>query len=162
MSIEARQAIVNSHNIIFRTAQQRDDIVSLSVVQTQLVAFLQFMVQNGALFVVTAIKSDHSDDTSLCKTGPPYIGTHAHGWAIDCWPLTKPEDGAYMDASDMRFQHFLRLAEKAPYLHQIGLGGTAYTDANRIASGPTAFADGYVDDAGIWQSEDHIHFGVHA
>lgn len=159
MSVEARQAIVNSHNIIFRTPQQRDDIVSLNGVQTQLIAFLEYLVQNGALFEVTAIKSDHSADGTL-GTPPAYVGTHEHGWAIDLWPLIKPEEGAYMDVNDEEFQHFLRLVGRAPYFFQVGLGGAAWTVRNRIAAGPTVFSDGYTDDAGIWHSEDHVHCSV--
>lgn len=149
MSIEARQAIVNSHNIIFRTPQQRDDIVNLHGVQTQLIAFLEYLVQNGAMFEVTAIKSDHSADGTL-GTPPAYVGTHEHGWAIDLWPLYKPEEGAYIDAVAPAFQHFLRIAAKAPFLYQIGLGGSAYNPINVLASGASVFQDSL---------EDHVHLG---
>lgn len=161
MSIAARQAIVNSHNIIFRSPEQRDDIVNLHGVQTQLISFLTYMVRKSAIFEVTALKSDHHDDSDLNPV-PPHCGTHGSGWAIDCWPLYKPEEGAYIDATAPEFQHFLRLAAQGPFFYQTGLGGSSYTALNEIAAGVTAFWDGYTDESGNRISEDHVHFGCHS
>lgn len=149
MSVQARQSIADSHNIVFRSFQQRNDI--LVGVQTQLIDLLQYLVGHGALFVVTALKSDHSDDTSKCKSGPPYSGTHAHGWSVDCWPLALPQDGKYLDPADPQMQHFLRLVAGAPHLLQIGLGGSAVTPLNILAAGPTYFED---------DGDDHVHIGT--
>jgi hypothetical protein len=155
MSQEARAAIANSRNIIYRTFQQRNDI--MVGVQTQLIEFLQFMVLHGAVFEVTAIKTDHGDDTGLCSAGPPYCGTHAHGWSLDCWPLVKAtpyearQESDYLAATDDRFGHFIRLAALAPHLKQIGLAGSAVIDPLIGYAGSFYFQD---------NGDDHIHFGT--
>jgi len=157
MSLEARAAVANSPHIIYRSFEQRNDIARTNGVQTQLIAMLEYLVGHGAIIEVTALKSDHSDDTTDCHTGPPYCGTHAHGWSVDCWPLLvatpyeQRQESDYMDAGDPRFQHFLRLVAQGPYLHQIGLGGSAYADADILASGSTCFRD---------DGEDHVHIGT--
>jgi hypothetical protein len=151
MSLQTRAAIATSPHILYRTPQQRDDIVSVRGVRTQLVAFLQYLVQNRLCIEVTALMSVHHNDLSL-NPFAPHCGTHAGGWAVDCWPLTRPEFGAYLDAQDKRFSYFLEVARAAPWLYQIGLAGSAYTPENIAAAGSLVFAD---------EGADHIHFGVH-
>lgn len=150
MSTQTRAQVATSKSLIFRSNTQMNDILSVTGVQTQLVAFLEYMLKNGAIMEVTAVKSDHSDDSSL---GQPeaYCGTHAHGWAIDCWPLSEAKEGAYLDPEAEEFQHFLRLATRAPFFMQIGLAGTANTELNMLAAGPS----GFVDDGA-----DHCHLGT--
>jgi hypothetical protein len=151
LSVAAREALAQSPSIVYRTPQQRDDIVNLAGVKTQLVAFMRYLVDSGFFLEVTALKSDHHDDLELNPT-PPHCGTHAGGWAIDCWPLTQSEEGAYLDAEDARFQFFLEVAKSGPWLYQIGLAGAADTQVNFLAAGEFYFAD---------DGADHIHFGVH-
>lgn len=151
MSVEIRQEIAASPHIIFRTEQQRDDIVNVHGVQTQLIAFLQHLINKGAILEVTAVKSDHRDDSFL-NPNPPHSGTHAGGWAIDCWPLSRVEQGAYLNAMDEQFQHFLELASEAPWLFQIGLAGSAWHPLNVAAAGDTVFQD---------QGDDHVHLSTH-
>lgn len=150
MSSQVREQIAESPHIIFRSEQQRDDIVNLRGVQTQIIALLQHLVDKGAIIEVTALKSDHRDDTERNPV-PPHIGTHASGWAIDCWPLARVEQGAYLDAEDEQFQHFLELVSGAPWLHQIGLAGTAWNPLNVAAAGETVFQD---------EGDDHVHIGT--
>lgn len=151
MSTEARQSLASSSHIIFRTPAQRDDIASLDGVQTELVAFLVALIDAGWMIEVTALMSDHHNDLDLNPIAP-HCGTHAAGWAIDCWPLSRVEEGAYLDAGDSRFQDFLRSATQAPFLMQIGLAGSAWTLENIAAAGKFVFAD---------DGDDHVHFGTH-
>ena len=51
----------------------------------------------------------------------------------------------------MAFQAFLRDLSEFDYLHQIGLAGSAWTDANAAAAGATCFHD---------EGADHIHVGA--
>jgi hypothetical protein len=151
VSTSVRRAIATSAHIIYRTPQQRDDIVSVTGVRTELVAFLRSMIDAGAVLEVTALMSDHHNDLELNPV-QPHCGTHAGGWAIDCWPLWRAEEGAYLDAQDPRFATFLRWAGQSPYLMQIGLAGSAWTPENLAAAGEVAFQD---------EGNDHVHFGVH-
>ena len=150
MSIEARQAIVQSSRTFFQVDSQRSDLLDPNITQTQLIAFLTHILAQGWAIEFTAICSDHHDDS--CLTSPPYCGTHAKGWAVDCWPLNTPKAGDYMDAGDPHFQKFLSQAMNAPFYMQTGLGGSANTGANQVAAGGAWFPD---------SDADHVHFGTH-
>jgi hypothetical protein len=149
MSRQARVAVVNHPNAIFRTNDQRNDFSNVNGVRTELVALVRYMLTAGLIFEVTAVMTDHGADGALSPT-PPHCGTHQYGWALDCWPLAKPQHGAYLDPSDPAFQHFLATVQKAPYLKQIGLAGTSYTPLNVIAAGASTFHD---------EGPDHVHIG---
>jgi hypothetical protein len=151
LSAATREALAASPHIVFRSPEQRDDIVNVNCVHTQLVAFLQYLVDSRVYIEVTAVMSDHHNDLDLNPIAP-HCGTHAGGWAIDCWPLLRPEEGAYLDAGDERFQSFLEVAKSGPWIYQIGLAGSAYTPENIAAAGSLVFED---------EGADHIHFGVH-
>jgi hypothetical protein len=146
MSIEARQALVNGGHLFFQDATQSSDLLDPNVTQTDLIALLQYLVEKGYHIEITAVKSDHSDDSGL--------GEHSHfnGWCVDCWPLASATAGDYMDAITDAFQAFLRDVAAAPHLYQIGLAGeaAAFTD-NFTAAGPTAFHD---------DGADHVHIGA--
>jgi len=144
MSIEARQALVNSPNTIFQADSQRADLLDPALTQTGLIAFLQVLCAKWPV-EFTAIKSDHHDDSAL--------GLHCHfnGYAADCWPLASAKAGDYLDAGDARFQEFLADAATIVTHYQTGLGGSAYTATNMTAAGPTAFED---------DGADHVHFGA--
>ncbi len=149
MSIQARGALVNGPNTKFQDDTQRSDLLDVNLTQTELIALLTELVQKGHIILFTAVRSDHHDDSGL-GTPPQYIGTHAHGWAADLWPLNSDDPTDYIDADDPRFQRFLADAAASSWLHQIGLAGSADTSTNQSAAGPTVFSD----DGG-----DHVHLG---
>jgi hypothetical protein len=143
MSIAARVALCEK--LVFQRPSQRTDLETVGVTQTQLIALLLDLTGKGHHIEITAVKSDHSDDGIL--------GEHSHynGYCVDCWPLASATPGDYLDASDSRFQKFLRDAAASAWLYQIGLAGSAWTDANAAAAGPTAFHD---------DGADHVHLGA--
>lgn len=146
MSLETREALINSGHLFPQNPSQFNDLLDDTKTQTTLIAFLQHMVEGGFYIELTSVKSDHSDDSDLGEF------CHFNGFCVDCWPLNTPKAGDYMDENIPRFQSFLEYAAKAPYFYQTGLGGAADTPANRIAAGPTVFND---------NDEDHVHFGTH-
>lgn len=150
MSQEARDRLVNSGSLFFQNPSQRSDLASVDLTHSELVALLIFLVfDKGWPLEITAVRSDHHDDSGLAP-GPEHIGTHACGWAADLWPLNSRSAGDYTDASEARFQRFLNDVAAAPFLHQIGLAGTADTESNRAAAGSTVFSD---------SGADHVHVG---
>jgi hypothetical protein len=150
MSLATRQWLVDHPHTVFLRDSQRDDLLDPTVTQTELIAVLEHLVRNNWNLLFTAIVSDHHDDTAACKTGPPYCGTHAHGWSVDIWPLKFPHATAFLAANDPHFQKFLSQCAELPYLLQIGLGGGADSPINQAAAGPTWFAD---------SNADHVHIG---
>jgi hypothetical protein len=159
VSIETRQAVVNNTLLSFQDDSQKTDLLDPSLTQTELIAALQHLLEQGWPIQVTAVRSDHHDDTALDAT-PPYVGTHAHGWAIDMWPMDPTAPSQYLDAGDARFAKFLTDCSHVPYYLQTGLGGTADTAINQVAAGAGWFADGYTDANGAWVSQDHVHLGT--
>lgn len=145
MSLEARKALVDSPNTFFQSESQREDLLNIKATKTGLIGLLTDLVSQGFFIEFTAIKSDHHDDSAL--------GLHCHfkGFCADCWPLASAKAGDYLDANDPRFQNFLRAAAKSAFLHQVGLAGSAYTEANAEAAGLTCFHD---------SGPDHIHLGA--
>ena len=153
MSVQEREELVNSPHTLFQNESQREDLLDPSKTDSGLVALLHHLcVQNGWNVEFTAIRSDHHDDSGLNPT-PPHEGTHAAGFAADLWPLASDTSGDYLDADDPKFAQFLENVRDAPYVRQIGLAGSAQTDANRTAAGDKVF-----DDDGA----DHVHIGADA
>lgn len=144
MSLEARQALVNSPHTFFQSQSQRDDLLDPNKTQTTLIALLSDLVAKGWNIEFTAIRSDHHDDSALGEH------CHAHGYCADCWPLSGPTAGAYLDANDPRFAQFCHDAGFDPNEHQVGLAGSAWTHANAIAAGSSVFQD---------SGADHVHLG---
>lgn len=147
MSLKVRQFIVDHKNTIFRAQCQRDDLLDPARTQTGLIALIVELLQRGHILEFTAIRSDHHDDSNLDPT-PPYVGTHAGGFAFDCWPLASPSPGDYLDASEPRFGAFLADAAASPWHFQTGLAGSALCTANVQAAGPGEFTD---------SGGDHVH-----
>lgn len=148
MSQEARDKLVGA--LVFQKASQKSDLDSTALTHTELIALLTYLVfDRGWPIEITAVRTDHHDDSGL-SWPPEYVGSHAHGWAVDCWPLNTLVAGDYVDASNARFQRFLDDCRVAPYLDQIGLAGTAWSTENANCAGPTAFHD---------DGADHIHLG---
>jgi hypothetical protein len=144
VSIQARQHLVS--RLVFQSASQRADLLDLGKTQTQLIALLIGLADRGHIMEITAVRSDHHDDSALG------LHCHANGYCVDLWPLTSPTPGSYLDASDPSFQDFLRDAAASPWLYQIGLVGDGADSAENFrAAGPTAFQD----DGGA-----HVHLGA--
>ncbi len=150
MSMQARDGLVNSPNTKFQRNSQRIDLLNSDLTQTDLVALLIELTAKGHIILFTAVRTDHHDDSGFGRP-PGYLGTHAHGWAADVWPLNSPDPTDYIDAADPRFAQFLEDAAASTWLHQIGLASSADTAANRAAAGSTAFSD---------DGADHVHLGA--
>jgi hypothetical protein len=137
--------------LFYQDSTQKSDILDPNKTQTELIAALQSLLKKGYHIELTAVNSDHHDDTNLNPT-PPYCGVHAHGWAVDCWPLNSATPGDWVDASTHIFRQFLVDISKVPFYMQTGLvGDGADSAANFQAAGPGAFQD----DGGA-----HIHIGT--
>lgn len=141
MSLEARQELVS--RLVFQAPTQKADLLNEELTQTALIALLLEVTSRWHL-EITAVRSDHHDDSDL---GPH---CHAHGYAVDCWPIWAGRPGDYIPSSDPAFLSFLSFAAKQPHLEQIGLAGSAWSAATMAAAGATAFAD---------DGADHIHLG---
>ncbi len=150
MSIQARDALVNGPSTKFQRSTQRIDLLNADLTQTDLIALLTELTMKGHIILFTAVRTDHHDDSGLGRP-PGYIGTHAHGWAADVWPLDSPDPTDFIDAADPRFAQFLKDAAASSWLHQIGLAGSADTPANRAAASATVFPD---------DGADHVHLGA--
>lgn len=151
MSIETRMAVAYNRHLIFQRQSQRSDLIDPTMTQTYLIAFLDHLLAQGWILEVTAVRSDHANDEGLGLSGYPWCGTHAHGWAVDLWPLNSVKAGDYMEASDPHFQKFLSQAMNAPFYMQTGLAGEADTPINHVAAGRMSFTDG---------GASHVHLGV--
>jgi hypothetical protein len=143
MSIQARQDLVSK--LVFQRDSQRNDLMDPNMTQTTLIALLLELVNKGHHIEITAVRSDHSDDSALG------LHCHANGYCADMWPLGSATPGDYLDAGNPYFQQFLRDAAGSSWLYQIGLAGSAYTDANVAAAGSTVFHD---------DGADHVHLGA--
>jgi hypothetical protein len=155
MSAQVREALVASPRTVFQTelAMHRDLLDPTDGgTRTELIALLAHLVFDKQWAIeFTAIRTGHHDDTGLNPT-PPHAGTHAAGWAVDCWPLASTTPGDYLDAGDERFRAFLRDVAQAPYHMQTGLVGDGADSAeNFAAAGPTAFQD---------DGSPHVHIGA--
>ena len=146
MSQEVRDMLANSANFFWADPCERDDIRDNTRTSTYLIALLQTLHDEGWYIKFTSIRCDHSSDANLGRHG------HSGGFAVDCWPLNSPNTNDYINATAPRFADFLRAVAAAKYLHQIGLAGTAWTQENVRAAGPTVFHD---------SGADHIHIGAH-
>lgn len=149
MSTQARVQLVNSGRLIFQDESQKTDLLDPNKTQTEVVAMLVYLIREFYI-ELTAVCSDHHDDSGLNPT-PPHEGTHAGGWAFDCWPLNSRTPGDYIDQNSGHFRDFLGAIAQGPFYYQTGLAGEAYSEANMAAAGARAFQD---------SGADHIHIGV--
>lgn len=96
MSLQARQDLVNK--LVFQRDSEKSDLMDPNMTQTTLIALLLDLVNKGHHIEITAIRTDHSDDSSL--------GLHCHhnGYCADLWPLGSTAPGDYLDASNPYFQ----------------------------------------------------------
>jgi hypothetical protein len=144
MSLAARASLCN--RLIFQNDSQRTDLLNPDKTQTQLIALLIGLLDRGHYLEITAVRTDHSDDSALG------LHCHANGYAADCWPLASATAADYLDASTQAFRSFLEDVSDSAWLFQVGLvGDGADSAANFAAAGRTAFQD----DGG-----PHIHLGA--
>ena len=143
MSLEARHALCE--RLVFQAESQRDDLMAPAVTNTDLIALLLELTNKGWHLEITAVRSDHHDDSALG------LHCHANGYCVDLWPLVTGEAGNYYDAGNPHFADFLEDCAESVWLYQVGLAGTANTQANRAAAGHTVFPD---------DGADHIHLGA--
>lgn len=143
MSQEARDALVQK--LVFQADSQRSDLENIDLTQTQLIALLTELTNRGWNIEITSVRTDHSDDSALG------YHCHAHGFCADLWPLESMSPGDYVDGNSAQFAEFLKDCSESKWLYQIGLAGSAWTDANAAAAGPTVFHD---------DGADHIHLGA--
>ena len=145
MSIQARQALVDSPQTVFQHDSQRSDLLDPSLTQTTLIALLSDLVAKGHVLLFTAVRSDHHDDSALGQH------CHANGFCADLWPNHSANPTDYIDPSDPAFAVFLADCAKSVWLYQIGLAGSAWTSSNAVAAGGTVFHD---------DGADHVHLGA--
>jgi hypothetical protein len=149
MSQQARQAVVDSPKTFFTADSQRSDLLDENLTNSNLIALIQYIIAQYPI-EFTAIRTDHHDD------GPT---EHAGGLAFDGWPLKSNTAGDWLDD----LEPYLAYIAKFPGIRNIGLAGSAYTQANVSATGlpqnqepeqaplPCVFQDG---------GADHVHHNV--
>lgn len=145
VSLETRAVLVRHPKLILRSDSQRTDLLSPTLTQSYLVAFLLELLDLGHYIEVTAVRSDHGDDSDLGEH------CHANGYCADVWFNNSAQRGDYLSAADSRFVSALFDARHSNYLYQIGLAGSANNAGNRLAAGPTMFID---------DGADHVHLGA--
>lgn len=143
MSLETREKLCQ--RLVFTDASQQSDLLDPNLTNTDLIALLLDATAHGEVLGITAVRSDHSDDSALG------FHCHAHGFCADCWPMNSRTPGDWMSATDPLFAAWLARVSQSLWLHQIGLAGTAWTQANVDAAGSTVFHD---------SGADHIHLGA--
>jgi hypothetical protein len=137
--------------LIFQRDSQRSDLLDPASTNTALIAALYALTEGGHHLEITAVRTDHHFDGE----GDGY---HASGCAVDLWPLVDGTQGNYVSPETLAFRSFLQAVADVPYRMQVGLGGSAWTQANVEATGlDLASASVFQDDG-----EDHVHLGVHA
>jgi hypothetical protein len=136
--------------LVLTRPSQYGDLVDPQMTRDELVGMLMALLgRTQSAIYVTAVRSDHHDDSGL-SPGPLHVGTHAYGWAIDCWPMSGP-GGEFYDGSSPVFAQWLSVVAKVPNILQVGLAGSADTSANREVLGGLYFSD---------TGADHVHIGV--
>jgi hypothetical protein len=150
MSTQARAALINSGQIVFRSEIQKLDFTNESPgagLQTDCIALLtEICIVKKHIIVITAAMHDHSNDSCLG------FHSHADGFCVDCWPLLdKTDPTSYVPSIGQMMDSFLADCARSVWLYQIGLAGSADSRANEIAAGRTEFTD---------DGADHIHLGA--
>jgi hypothetical protein len=136
--------------LVFSRPSQYFDLRDPTLTRDELVSAIEALLQRTQSSIyITAVRSDHHDDSAL-GLPPLYIGTHAHGWAIDCWPMPAPA-GSFYNGDSLAFASWLRAVASVPGVKQVGLAGSADTVDNRDALGSLYFPD---------MGADHVHIGV--
>ena len=85
MSQQARQYLVSK--LFFQDDTQKPDLLNENMTQTDLIALLVELVNKGHHLEITAVRTDHSNDSGLGEH------CHANGYCADMWPLTGPTAG---------------------------------------------------------------------
>jgi hypothetical protein len=149
MSLEMRKYLQES--LVFQDPEaQRYQLVERLgagyTINTDLIAALVMMLHKKMLFVVTALRDDHSIDDCL---GPDNHNTA--GRAVDFWFLKSSDPTDYLDATSEQFVTWVGMLGRLPNVTGVGLGGSADNGPCREAAGSLAFSD---------NNSDHIHIQV--
>jgi hypothetical protein len=147
-SVEIREWV--AARLFYQNSTQKSDILDPNKTQTQLISMFEELIKKGYWITITALRSDHHDDSGL-GTPPLYCGTHARGWAADLWVNNTAKSGDWVDQSTHLFRQFLIDVAKCKFYFQTGLTPDCYTQANIVAAGPGV----YLDDGG-----SHIHIST--
>lgn len=116
------------------------------VIDTMLINAMSVMLSWQMLFVVTALRDDHSIDGCL---GPD--NHNPAGKAMDFWFLKSSDPSDYLDATSEQFVRWVGKLGWLPDITGVGLGGSADNGPCREAVGSLAFSD---------NGSDHIHIQV--
>lgn len=149
MSIEVRRTLQGC--LLFQNPPaQRPQLTEFYgagyALNTDLIAAIAAMVHQQMLFVVTALRDDHSIDGCL---GPD--NHNPAGKAMDFWFLNSSSPTDYMDARSEQFVTWVGRLASLPYVTGVGLGGSSDSVLCREAAGGLAFSD---------NSSDHLHIQV--
>lgn len=143
MSMEMRERVCSK--LYFQDSLQKRDLLNPELTNTNLIALIEELQGYGFVIEVTAVRSDHHDDSALG------LRCHANGYCIDCWPLNSDSAGDYMPANSLQMGRFLKACATSPYIYQIGLAGGAWNPLAIKSAGDTVFRD---------DGADHVHLGV--
>lgn len=159
--MEERKRVANHPSLFFQDAVQKSDLLDVTKTNTYTIAALAYLLDRGNILELTAVHSDHHDDSALNPDDPRHTGTHrggvepdgtpTGGFAFDFWFLKSWLKNDYCAATDHQFRLGLTHCSQAPFLHQVGLAGTAVNDENLAAAGATVFVD---------TGADHVHLGT--
>lgn len=155
MSMQERILLVNHPNLKIDAAQAPDaksDLLDDSPTGTS-----SFLIE---MLTDIAITNDIPIELTMVKTGHHDDGPHGHfgGFAADGWLLAAPQAEDWLDAKDPRFQVRLKICYAARARFQVGVAGSAQTQANRLAlDWPASYNNGSAFDD---QGPDHIHWGA--
>lgn len=137
MSLAARQSLCNL--LSFEDNAAKGDLMDVNRTSTFLVALLEDLVLKAAHpILITAIRSDHHDDSGLGHFG------HSGGWAADLWHADWEKVG------DEKIRDVIVALIANPYCWSIGLAGYAQKFANLSSPDPRVVI--FLDDGA-----DHVH-----
>lgn len=146
MSIALRKWVANHPHLFFQNPSQKADLLDEKKTQSVTIALLQDLLNKQHYIELTAVKTDHHDDSGL--------GLHCHfnGYCFDGWFLNTPKAGDYAAVDSAVMIAGLHDAGADDHKYQIGETPDAYTHAEIVAAGTVGvFKDG---------GGSHIHFGA--
>jgi hypothetical protein len=150
MSLEVRQRLQES--LIFQNPEaQRYQLTEMIngasyAIDTNLILALDLMIRKSMLFVITALRDDHSIDGCL---GPD--NHNPGGRAVDFWFLKSSSPVDYLEPDSEQFVTWVGMLRSLPNITGVGLGGSADIGPNREAAGSFGFSD---------NDSDHLHIQV--
>ena len=132
MNQSIRNLVVSK--LSFTAGSQKADLLNPNITTDNLLGALKAAVDAGFVLLITCVKSDHGNDSSL--------GPHSHyaGFAVDCWPQNEEQLHDFVQSLCTANKHVIK----------VGLGGSAQNIA--VDPGDTML---FIDN-----STDHIHLEV--